>query len=187
LFEEILAKLARALDKNNIPYMIIGGQAVLLYGEPRLTRDIDVTLGVDVNALPELIEICKKLSLTPLPLDIAGFVEQTMVFPVKDDSTGIRIDFIFSFTSYEKKAIKRAREIPIKKTIVKFASPEDVIIHKIFAGRARDLDDVKSILLKNPSVDLPYIRKWLSEFDTSLSEKDLLKKFEETRKAAFSQ
>jgi hypothetical protein len=107
-----------------------------------------------------------------------------MVFPVKDDSTGIRIDFIFSFTSYEKKAIKRAKEIPIKKTIVKFASPEDVIIHKIFAGRARDLDDVKSILLKNPSVDLPYIRKWLSEFDTSLSEKDLLKKFEETRKTA---
>jgi hypothetical protein len=25
--------------------MIIGGQAVLLYGEPRLTKDIDITLG----------------------------------------------------------------------------------------------------------------------------------------------
>ncbi|GAH87084.1 unnamed protein product, partial [marine sediment metagenome] len=29
--------------------MIIGGQAVLLYGEPRLTRDIDVTLGDDID------------------------------------------------------------------------------------------------------------------------------------------
>ncbi len=187
MFEELLAKLALALGKNNIPYMIIGGQAVLLYGEPRLTRDIDVTLGVDVDSLPEIIKITEGLNLKPLPSKIQNFVKETMVFPVKDDSTGIRIDFIFSFTSYEKKAIKRAKEIPIKKTIVKFASPEDVIIHKIFAGRARDLDDVKSILLKNPSVDLPYIRKWLSEFDTSLSEKDLLKKFEETRKAAFSQ
>jgi len=25
--------------------MVIGGQAVLLYGEPRLTKDIDITLG----------------------------------------------------------------------------------------------------------------------------------------------
>jgi len=179
MFEKLLIKIGTTLDEKAIPYMIIGGQAVLLYGEPRLTRDIDVTLGVDVNALPELIEISKKLNLTPLPLDIAKFVEQTMVFPVKDDSTGIRIDFIFSFTSYEKKAIKRAREISIKKTIVKFASPEDVIIHKIFAGRARDLDDVKSILLKNPSVNLPYIETWLADFDKNLSKAELLKKFKE--------
>ncbi|MBI4745658.1 MAG: hypothetical protein HY786_03715, partial [Deltaproteobacteria bacterium] len=46
MFEEILARIGAALDKYNIPYMIIGGQAVLLYGEPRLTRDIDITLGV---------------------------------------------------------------------------------------------------------------------------------------------
>ena len=31
--------------------MLIGGQAVLLYGEPRLTRDIDITLGVDVDKI----------------------------------------------------------------------------------------------------------------------------------------
>jgi len=183
LFEELLAKLARALDENSIPYMIIGGQAVLLYGEPRLTRDIDVTLGVGIDLLGKLIEISKKLNLTPLPLDTAKFVEQTMVFPAKDDKTGIRIDFIFSFTAYERQAIQRAKEIPIKKAVVKFASPEDVIIHKIFAGRARDLDDVRSILVKNPSLNFPYIRKWLTEFNKSLSEMSLLKKFEETRKS----
>jgi len=183
LFEEILAKLARALDKNNIPYMIIGGQAVLLYGEPRLTRDIDVALGVNIDILPKIIEVTKCLNLKPLPLDITEFVRQTMVLPTRDESSGIRVDFIFSFTPYERQAIEKTREVLLKKTPVRFAAPEDVIIHKVFAGRARDLDDVKSILLKNPSVDLPYIRKWLSEFDTSLSEKDLLKKFEETQKS----
>jgi len=30
--------------------MVIGGQAVLLYGEPRLTRDIDITLGIGVES-----------------------------------------------------------------------------------------------------------------------------------------
>ena len=36
--------------------MVIGGQAVLLYGEPRLTRDIDITLGVGVRELNKLKE-----------------------------------------------------------------------------------------------------------------------------------
>jgi len=179
LFKEILANLGLALDEGNIPYMIIGGQAVLLYGEPRLTRDIDVTLGVDANHLAEIIEISQKLNLKPLPLRTLEFVKQTMVLPTKDETTGIRVDFIFSFTPYEREAINRAKDISIKNKIVKFASPEDLIIHKVFAGRPRDLDDVRSILLKIPSVDLPYIEKWLAEFDKSLSNAGLLKKFKE--------
>ncbi len=179
MFEEILAKLALALDEQNIPYMIIGGQAVLLYGEPRLTRDIDVTLGVDVDALPKVMEISKKLNLKSLPSTAVEFVKKTMVLPTKDETTGIRVDFIFSFTSYERQAIERARKVPIKKALVKFASPEDLIIHKVFAGRARDLNDVRSILLKNPSVNLSYIKKWLAEFDKSVSDTEFLKKFKE--------
>lgn len=31
--------------------MVIGGQAMLLYGEPRLTKEIDITLGVDLSGL----------------------------------------------------------------------------------------------------------------------------------------
>lgn len=177
MFEEILSKLALTLDERSIPYMIIGGQAVLLYGEPRLTRDIDVTLGVGIDALEKIIEVCKELILTPLPLNIAEFVEKTMVLPAKDETTGIRIDFIFSFTLYEKQAIQRAKKIFIKKAMVKFSTPEDVIIHKIFAGRTRDLDDVQSILIKNPSVDLPYIKKWLVQFDKGSPKRGFWRKF----------
>ena len=59
------------------------------------------------------------------------------------------------------------------RSLVRFASLEDVVIHKMIAGRARDLDDVKSILLKNPKYDLVYIKKWLKEFDKSLGGKFL--------------
>ncbi len=116
MFEEILAKLARALDKNNIPYMIFGGQAVLLYGEPRLTRDIDVTLGVDVDSLPEIIKITEGLNLKPLPSKIQNFVKETMVFPVKDDSTDIRIAILYSHLLLMRKRLSKERgEYPSKK------------------------------------------------------------------------
>ena len=62
---------------------------------------------------------------------------------------------------------------------VKFASPEDLIIHKIFAGRPRDVEDVRTVLLKNPDIDIPDIQEWLKEFDQASDEKNFLKTFED--------
>jgi hypothetical protein len=183
MFEEILSRLGATLSRRDLPYMIIGGQAVLLYGEPRLTRDIDVTLGVDVDHLNELLAVVRELSLRPIPEDIESFVRETMVLPALDEPTGIRIDFIFSFTPYEQEAIKRARKIPFMEQEVCFASPEDVIIHKIFAGRPRDIEDAKTIILKNPGIDTKYIKNWLKAFDASSEKKDFLKSFEELLKS----
>ena len=55
--------------------------------------------------------IVKELSLSPLPEDVHSFVQKTMVLPVLEESTGIRVDFIFSSTPYEAQAIGRARRI----------------------------------------------------------------------------
>ncbi|HBO85262.1 MAG: hypothetical protein A2073_04780 [Deltaproteobacteria bacterium GWC2_42_11] len=182
MFEEILKRISICLEESHIPYMIIGGQAVLLYGEPRLTRDIDITLGVNPDRLDELLVILKKNSLKPIPKDIELFVKESMVLPAIDEPTGIRIDFIFSFTPYEMEAIKRSKKVVIMGQEVSFSSPEDLIIHKIFAGRPRDMEDVRSILLKNPEINRKYIRAWLKEFDSSSEKKDFLKTFEEILK-----
>ena len=45
-----------------------------------------------------------------------------------------------------------------------------MVIHKIIAGRARDIEDASSILLKNPGYDYQYISNWLKKFDESLGE-----------------
>ena len=158
------------MKKGAIPYMVIGGQAVLLYGEPRLTRDIDITLGMGVNGLDKIKKIIKAIGLKILVEKEREFVERNMVLPTIDKKSGIRVDFIFSFSSYARQAIERGKDIKLGRTLVKFASLEDVVIHKVIAGRARDLEDVKSILLKNPKYDSVYIEKWLEEFDKSLED-----------------
>jgi predicted nucleotidyltransferase len=166
VIEELLKKTAQNLDKDNIPYMIIGGQAVLLYGTPRLTRDIDITLGVDTDKFPLIKNICDKLGLKILPEDPEVFAKETKVLPAEELTVRIRVDFIFSFTPYESQAISRAQKISINNYPVKFAACEDVIIHKMIAARAIDIEDVKNILLKQKtSIDLKYIQKWLLEFE----------------------
>ncbi len=181
MFERLLKKIAIQLKKGAIPYMVVGGQAVLLYGEPRLTRDIDIALGIGVNGLDKVKKTIKAIGLKILVEKEKEFVEQNMVLPTLDKKSGIRVDFIFSFSPYEKQAIERGKDIKLGRTLVKFVSLEDLVIHKVIAGRARDLEDVKFILLKNPKYDLVYIEKWLEEFDKSQGDR-FLKIFGEIKK-----
>ena len=167
MFTDLLERLAHTLDDAGLPYMIIGGQAVLLYGDPRLTRDIDITLGVDVDRQADVAAAATKLGLTLL-VNPESFTKQTMVLPCLDPATGIRVDFIFSFTPYERQAIERASLVPIHHAQVRFATAEDLIVHKMLAGRPRDLEDVTGILLKNRTLDSSYIRHWLGQFATAV-------------------
>jgi len=96
MFQKLLKKIANELSAHNIPYMVIGGQAVLLYGEPRLTKDIDIALGVGVSKLNEINSIVEKLNLKILVDE--KFVKNTMVLLAIDEKTGIRVDFIFYFS-----------------------------------------------------------------------------------------
>jgi hypothetical protein len=181
VFQKLLKKISQSLQRYHIPYMVIGGQAVLLYGEPRLTKDIDITLGVGIDHLGEMKALVDRLGLKYLTQDVEAFVKETMVLPVIEEGSGIRVDFIFSFSPYEKQAIERARAILFGKTAVQFASLEDVVIHKMIAGRPRDIEDIESMLLKNPGYDSRYIEKWLAEFDAAL-EKNYRKAFKDLQK-----
>ena len=180
MFKRLLIRIATGLKKRRLDYMLIGGQAVLLYGEPRFTKDIDITLAAGTEQLHEILQLAKSLEWKVLVRSPSSFVKKTMVLPFLDPS-GIRIDFIFSFSPYEKQAMGRVKKVRLGKTEVRFASLEDLIIHKVVAGRPRDLEDVRTVLLKHPRFDKSYIRTWLRQFEKTLSE-PLLKRFEKIQR-----
>ena len=64
MFGNLLEKVALALDSERLPYMVIGGQAVLLHGEPRLTKD--VVRSIDYLRSMNLFDPCLDL------LDLRG-------------------------------------------------------------------------------------------------------------------
>lgn len=177
MLQELLARTARALEGAGLPYMVIGGQAVLLYGEPRLTRDVDVTLGVSVDRLPDVLAVVAELSLRPL-VDPESFTRETMVLPCQDPESGGRLDLVFSTSPYEREAIARARTVDTAGQPVRFAAPEDLVIHKMIAGRPRDLEDVRGILAKQTGMDRDWIRRWLEDFEAVVDD-PLIERFDE--------
>ncbi len=61
----LLARIGSTLKAHNVPYMVIGGHAAILYGEPRLTRDVDITVGLGPDKLKELLDVVRDAGLVP--------------------------------------------------------------------------------------------------------------------------
>jgi hypothetical protein len=163
--EGLIARVASELERRGLPFMVIGGQAVLVHGEPRLTQDIDITLGAGPADIGDVIAACEALELETLPEDPAAFARRTFVLPAADPAIRIRVDFIFSTTPYERLAISRAVSVPVGGVSVPYASAEDLLIHKLFAGRPRDVEDARGVVARQGErLDWDYVERWAREF-----------------------
>ncbi len=144
VLERSLQQVKVFLEREHIPYMVIGGMANLVWGKARLTQDLDLSLLCKEENIPAFIEkINKKFKL--LPADPTSFLEQTRVLPALDRN-GTPIDFIFARLPYEEMAIKRAKTIYFGKFGIKVCTAEDLIIHKIISERPIDVEDVRWVI-----------------------------------------
>ena len=188
MIERLLKRLAQTLEGSRFPYMIIGGQAVLFYGFPRLTQDVDVAHGVDIDAYPAMIGICRKAGLKVLVAKPQEFIRKTHVLPTQDTRSSFRVDFIFSNTPYERQAIQRAHRVRVGQVKVRFAWLEDLFIHKLVAGRPIDIEDVRILWAKHrKTIDLRYLSRWLKQFGSlGLLSEDPLVTFDRIRRSLSS-
>ena len=183
-FERLLAGITRELRRRDIPFMHIGGQAVLLHGAPRFTQDIDVTLALGPDDMAKVLAVCDALGLEPLVEDLASFARETFVCPLRDQATGVRVDLIFSTLPYEHTAIERAVEVDVGGESVPFASAEDLILLKLFAGRARDLEDARSIVARQGAgLDWRYLEHWAMAFAAIPGREELPERLQALRDA----
>jgi len=181
-FAELIVRLSNALRNEELPFMLIGGQAVLLHGQPRLTEDIDITLGVSPKALPSVLTACQEADLDILPDDPADFVVDTYVLPAVDPASSIRIDLIFSDLPYEQQAIERAVMVELSDVPIPFASAEDLILHKLFSARPRDIEDIRGVVrIRGEVLDWDYIEQWAGEFAVIPGRQDILDQLRDIR------
>jgi hypothetical protein len=160
--EATLADIVGILEAEGIPYMLVGGLANAVWGEPRSTLDIDLTVSVaDQRIAGVVTELGRRLRL--LPADPESFVRRTRVLPVEHVSR-VRADLIFALLPFEHHAIDRAVEVEIAGTPVRVCTPEDLILMKIVSERDRDLADARAIVLRRArSLDLPYLEPRIAE------------------------
>ena len=95
--------IARFLEDRGIPYAIIGGLALQHWGEPRMTRDVDVTVLVPPEGLTPFIEgVFGKFH--PRFTDTREFALRHRVLLIQNKN-GIPIDISLGIPGYEEEAL----------------------------------------------------------------------------------
>jgi predicted nucleotidyltransferase len=166
------------LTAQGIPYAIIGGIAVQVWGEPRATRDVDLTIAVPPERADAAIDTLLGRFAPRIP-DALVFARKNRVLLVAA-SNGVPVDVSLGLPGYEEDVIARSVLVEIAPgQAVRVCSPEDLVIHKAVAGRMQDRLDLEMLLLRRKGrLDLGYIRRWLTWFGDVLAMPDPVENFE---------
>lgn len=175
---DALAALARALAALKAPWYLFGAQAALLYGAARLTADVDITVMLGDRPTADLVRALEKAGFRLRVRDVGAFVAKTRVLPVLHPRSGMPIDIVLAGPGLEQAFFKRRRRRRIEGNNVPVASPEDIVVMKLLAGRAKDEDDVIAIIAAQRALGLAQIRETLGALERALDQKDLLPRFE---------
>lgn len=176
---DLFADLAAALGRVRASWYVFGAQAVVIWGRPRLTADVDVTVRMD----PEQPErLAQALSTAGFSLRLTAppdFVRRTRVLPFLHVASGLPVDVVLAGPGLEEAFLSRAVPVTIGSVTVPVISPEDLVATKILAGRPKDLEDVRSILReRHARLDLASVRSTLTLLEDALGQSDLRPMFE---------
>lgn len=131
-----------------LPYAVIGGMAVQWWGEPRATRDVDLTVMTPLDR-PSTAFIRQILKRFPGRIENAEeFARRNRVILITA-SNGCPADISMGLPGYEEEVMQRATEVELEPgKAIRICSAEDLIIHKAVAGRPQDVRDVEGIVYR---------------------------------------
>jgi hypothetical protein len=171
--------LAEAFAAVGARWYLFGAQAALIWGRPRLTADVDVTVRLDPED-PEALAgafVQRGFRLRVDPGD--DFVRRTRVMPFVFEPSGLPVDVVLAGPGLEELFLSRTVPVRVGSVTVPVISPEDLIATKILAGRPKDIDDVRGILIERlAQLDLDTIRATLGLLEAALGQSDLQPAFE---------
>jgi len=143
-------------------FSIIGGVALVRWGQPRTTSDVDITLLTGFGDEGSYVDTL----LTKFKARMSNskeFAIQNRVLLLQS-SAGIGLDVALGASPFEERAISRATEFDYGQGIqLQTASAEDMVILKSFASRPQDWVDVEGILVRQVDrLDWPLILEELA-------------------------
>ncbi len=142
-------------------FCFIGGIAVQRWGTPRFTQDVAITIVTGLGREEEFIDAL--LDQFPGRLDEARkFALERRVLLLRD-AQGVSLDVALGAFPFEEAAVRRATRWKITETMaLTTCSPQDLVVHKVFAARDHDWSDVESVLARQYGrLDLGQIRREL--------------------------
>lgn len=158
---EALNRLFQNFDQRGV---IIGGVAVGLLGKPRYTADVDAVVLLSTKNISNFLQLARAENIVPRIENAEDFARRSRVLLLKYAPTETEIDISLGIMPFEEEMIERGEIKSFANLSARLPTPEDLIIMKAIAHRPKDLEDIRTIVDKNPDLDHGRIEHWVKDF-----------------------
>ena len=164
---ELLTYALDVLESQGRTYLLVGSLASGVFGQARLTHDIDIVVDLPINAVNDFCQAFPDPEFYVSLPAAEDAVRRGGQFNVIHPTSGNKIDFMMPRRdAWGREQLARRREQPILPGRQGYvASPEDVILGKLWyyqeGEHDKHLRDIVSMLqLSGDEIDREYIRTW---------------------------
>jgi len=157
--------LLSAFHAHGVKYLIVGGYAVIIHGQPRFTKDIDLFIKADVANAEATYAALASFGAPLEGIRPEEFADRSGFFRFGRDPRGIDILPDLPGVDFDAAWERRVEAVLDTETGLTafFISRDDLIAAKLASGRLQDLADVRAIQDAMESQGPPSSRNKVSE------------------------
>jgi hypothetical protein len=162
---DVLKIVSDRLEAEGLAFMLTGSFAMAYYGQPRMTRDLDLVVALSAGDIDRVVA-----SLSPDFYvdkdDVRSAVQTERHFNLMHNASGIKVDLIIrKSTEYRLLEFSRRRRISMDSVATWIVSREDLILSELVWAREAhselQMRDVRSLL--DEGLDRDYLEHWARE------------------------
>lgn len=156
---EIAVAFDRACRKAGVAYAFMGGVAVMAWGQPRATTDVDALVELPLFAVDRCAAALAEEGLGVDPADFRDAFKDGSRVTVHEPGSVFHVDVKLARTREERREIADAQDVPFGAGSLRVTSAEDTVAYKLVFGSEQDLKDARSIVVRQEGrLDLARLR-----------------------------
>jgi hypothetical protein len=141
----VLSVVADYFEKLRMQYSVVGGIAVLVYGYPRVTQDIDLIVDQEILDIPDFCRFLRRHQFFANEHDLQTAFREKSHATIFHQRLSLRLDIKGVYSALDRDTVGTAVAMRLGRVTLHINTPENLICHKLQYGSARDLEDALAI------------------------------------------
>ena len=152
---QALDQIWAALEPLGLPMALMGGLALSVWKHVRATQDVDLLVGLGETPVDEVLARATDCGFRPKhnppTLLLGSFQVLQLEIEPEDSFIAVQVDLLLVDLAYHREALDRRVRIilPQVEREICVLGCEDLVLHKLLAGRIIDLADCAALLRAN--------------------------------------
>ncbi len=137
-------ELFKVLNKYKAKYLVVGAYAVVYYGEPRFTKDIDIWISNNEANAVKVYKALKEFGAPLLDINASDFTKDNLIYQI--GVAPVRVDIMMSLPGSKfSTAWNRRKRTKYGATPINLIGLSELIKSKKIAGRKQDKLDLEML------------------------------------------